>query len=117
MACTVGAAPSKPSKAWFDDNHEVWYRNAFWNHNGKQDSRRAYENAVGLLVRDGMDHEGAAKFLFLEATNDRKRFEPTKDWEWRARLHPATWLNGKRWEDEPAAAASPEPAKPRGLFL
>jgi Helix-turn-helix domain len=114
LACTADA-PSKPSKAWFDERHETWYRNAYWNHAGKQNSRKAYEKAIGLLSRDGMDHEAAAKFLLLEAANDRKRFETTKDWEWRRNLHPATWLNGQRWEDEVNHA--PEQPKPRRLML
>jgi hypothetical protein len=103
----ANAASGSPSKSWFNEKHETWYQDAYWNHTGKQDSRKAYEKIIGVLVKRGMSHDDAAKFLVLEAVNDRKRFELTEEWEWRARLHPATWLNGERWTDEPSTTAKP----------
>jgi hypothetical protein len=109
------AAPSSPSKAWFDDKHEDWYSTAYWLRTGRNDSRRAYEKRVRALVSKGAceDFETAAEFLKTQAINDRARFESTNDWDWRSRLHPATWLNGERWTDE----AKPAATKARRLYF
>ena len=46
-------------------------------------------------------------FLIEHAVSDRARFEPTEDWTWRSKLHPATWLRGRRWEDQTPVAVTP----------
>lgn len=87
-------------KAWYDEQHERWYQ-SYWRHVDKADSRKAYEKRIKALAAKGMGHENAAELLYDQAAADRARFEPTQDWDWRLKLHPATWLNGERWLDEP----------------
>lgn len=91
----------RPLKAWFDQQHDRWYDTAYWRHIGKAESRKAFEKRVCIIVdRDGIGYNAAVEFLIAMALDDRKRFEPTEDWEWRQNLHPATWLNQERWRDE-----------------
>jgi hypothetical protein len=107
--------PETHGTVWFDREHDRWYL-GYWNHTGKQNSRRAFEKRVKLLVKSGKSHDAAVDLLIELAARDRERFEPTSDWEWRARLHPATWLNGERWNDEPAKVgkrALDSPALPK----
>lgn len=112
LALVAYAAPAPQrmyGKEWFDEQHERWYKQAYWNHTGKSDSRKAYEKRIRLLVHeDRMTFEQAAEFLFYQALEYRKRFEFTQSWSWRCNLHPATWLNKKGWEDE----ANKDPPKP-----
>ena len=108
-----GNGHKSPTKAWYDGEHKCWYA-AYWNHKAPQSSRRAFEKAVVRLVYDvGLTHEQASEFLRDAVAADRARFEPTSDWEWRCKLHPATWLNGSRWTDEASPEAPPRarPAK------
>lgn len=94
----------RPLKAWFDQQHERWYTNAYWRHIGKSESRKAFEKRVCIIVdRDGLGYNVAVQFLIDAAVDDRRRFEPTEDWEWRQNMHPATWLNQERWRDEAKA--------------
>lgn len=91
--------PVAGSRQWFDQQHDRWYGKAFWNKQNRAASRKAYEKRTRLLVASGLNFEDAVEFLFNAAIMDRQRFEPTSDWEWRRKMHPATWLNGARWED------------------
>ena len=102
QAATSADADEPPSKSWFDAAHLRWYE-AFWNRKARGDSRKAYEKRVRVLVRKGTDYAGAEQFLMTAANADRAKYECTDDWKWRSKLHPATWLNGQRWEDEPSA--------------
>jgi hypothetical protein len=80
------------TKSEIDVAFAVWWEK-YWRKVGKQDARKAY----GLLL--GMYTPG---FLLQELELDYARWRPTEDWQrWRCRLHPATWLNGRRWEDQP----------------
>jgi hypothetical protein len=74
-----------PAGPTFEDWWKVW-----WNKTAKADAEKAWKQA---------QHHGA-QFLIDQCVADRKRFEGTESWEWRLRLHPATWLRGKRWEDQ-----------------
>jgi hypothetical protein len=94
--------PARPSKSWYDRQHDRFYE-AYWRHIGRQDSRRAHEKCIGVLVKSGMTLKQAADFLPNQAVLDRQRFADSPDWEWRQNLHPATWLNGQRWRDEARA--------------
>jgi hypothetical protein len=93
-------------KSWFDEQHEFWYK-AYWNHNGKAESRKAYEKRVKVLVAESeMEVEPAATFLRDQAISYRERFENTESWSWRSNYKPATWLNQALWTDE-APQSSP----------
>ena len=74
------------SEGGFDDFWKVW-----WNKNAKAEALKAFSKAAKQF--------GVA-FLISHCLEDRKRWESTESWEWRRNLHPATWLRGKRWEDE-----------------
>ena len=101
-----------PSEEWLKDKHESWYREAYWNHTGKTASQTAYAKRIRTLIHEGASQDNAARFLYDQAVADRQRFEPTEAWTWRRNLHPATWLNQKRWEDEaPPAERSKESSK------
>lgn len=90
------------SKQALDESHDRWYR-VYWKHSNKSDSRRAYEKLVRELLKFGSFRslESIEIYLSQLARSDQAKTERTPDWEWRQNLHPATWLNGKRWEDEP----------------
>jgi hypothetical protein len=89
---------------WFMANHDAWYLGAFWNHCGKIASRKAYVKCARKLMREhGMTPPEAVQFLWDQAIADKARFLGTNDWAWRQNLHPATWLNGERWEDQARA--------------
>jgi hypothetical protein len=107
-------AIGRPSAAWFTREHEAWYLHAYWRHVGKQASRKAFERAVIKLMKEQqITAQDAVVFLTEQAHTDRGRFESTDDWSWRQNLHPATWLNQCRWEDEPLTTAVAR-AKPPG---
>ena len=71
---------------------------------GKQAARKAWERldlGNGLLERimqAVLDHRQSEAW-----TKDNGQFIP----------HPATWLNGKRWEDEPMGGRKVDVQKPR----
>lgn len=106
--------PTTPGRYWFDQQHEKFYK-AYWRHVGKQESRKAYEKRIRILVKGkSLSFDDASAFLMNQASIDRQKWEPTDQWDkWRKDLHPSTWLNGCRWEDEPPQASSRDsPAKP-----
>jgi hypothetical protein len=70
----------------FTDWWKVW-----WNHTAKAKTQKLWP---------GKAKEFGAQFLIDAAIADREKWEPTAAWEWRSQMHPTTWLNGKRWEDE-----------------
>lgn len=100
-------------KAWFDREHDAWYA-GYWCKAGRQDSRKAHEKRLRALVSGGLTHEDAAAFLVRMAAEDRASFEGTADWSWRAKLHPATWLNGERWTDQAVTSKGPVIPAARG---
>lgn len=111
------AKVKKPSSAWFDERHETWYSGSYWNHTGKTDSRRAFEKrAAAISAERAITYEESVVFLCEMAKVDRGRFEHSDAWKWRKNLHPATWLNGSRWEDE-AEAINGQAARPPRLIL
>jgi hypothetical protein len=113
-----GAANPRPPKSWYDQQHEKWYSECYWTHVGKDDSRRAFEKRVNaLVISKGMTTEAAVEFLREQAVLDRWRSEANVDvWSWRKKLHPATWLNGARWEDEVAGGEKAPSQIPRLVF-
>jgi len=78
----------------FDDWWKLW-----WNKTAKIEATRAFKIA---------EKQYGAQFLIEAEIADRKKFEGHKSWEWRSKIHPATWLRGRRWEDElhPEVAAT-----------
>jgi hypothetical protein len=91
--------PHVPPAPTFEDWWKVW-----WNKTAKADAAKAWKQA---------QHHGA-QFLIDQCVADRKRFEGTRDWEWRVNLHPATWLRGRRWEDEVPAPITVVARAPNG---
>ena len=85
----------EPTGPTFDEFWAVW-----WNKTAKEEARKAF----AVTAR-----EFTPTFLVESALADRKRWESREEWNWRSRLHPATWLRGKRWKDElpPANASTP----------
>ena len=102
---TLAVEKTVPSKDWIQEQHAVWYDRAFWNHKNRAASLKAFDKQIRTLVKT-MSCQEAAEFLYNKAVDDRARFEPTSDWEWRRNLHPATWLNGARWEDQPVSGGT-----------
>lgn len=95
-----GGSKPESNTAWFDRQHESWYRE-YWNHTGPKDSRRAYEKAAkGIAKTERVNLTEAVELLDRRRAEYRERFEDQESWSWRSKLHPATWLNGRRWEDE-----------------
>ena len=88
----------KGDGAWFDDT--------FWPAYPRKVAKEAARKAAARLEREGVDL--AEVMAGLEAarasdqwTRDGGRYVP----------HPATWLNGRRWEDEAIAADDGEGSK------
>ena len=77
------AVPADPT---FEDWWKVW-----WNPTAKAKAKKLWPAKA---------RQYGAQFLIDAAIADRQRFEPTPLWEWRSQLHPTTWLNGNRWEDQ-----------------
>lgn len=98
----------KPSKAAQPDRFsEFW--DAYPKRVGKGGAEKAFAKAVRVTEADVII-SGARRFAERRAGQD-PQFTP----------HPATWLNGKRWEDDPAADTPPkqddrheQSPKPRG---
>lgn len=78
--------PAVPAEPTFEDFWAVW-----WNKTAKAKTQKRWPSAASRF---------GAQFLIDAAIADRRRFEGTASWEWRSQMHPTTWLNGKRWEDE-----------------
>lgn len=117
--CAADAAPQLAAiaegKSWYDREHERWYK-GFWNHTAKKASRVAFEKRVRLLVTTGKTPSEAVVFLCEQVSSDRGRFEPTEAWAWRQNMHPATWLNGARWEDEARGQAKGRDSPTRTMY-
>ena len=103
------AAPGKIElgKIWYDRAHDLWY-SGYWCHVGRNASRKAFEKRVKILSKSITD---PVRYLCDERDADRARFEPTREWDWRSSLHPATWLNGERWNDQPSSQTGAKPAQ------
>jgi hypothetical protein len=85
-----------PAGPTFEDWWKVW-----WNKTAKAEAQKAWPQ---IAKRYGVE------FLIQQCIADRKRFEGTPSWEWRANLHPGTWLRGRRWEDQLPPEVAPRPA-------
>jgi hypothetical protein len=103
----LAIVPKKRGATWFDEQHENWYRNAYWRHTNFKASRLAYEKVIRKMTKSDEGFDECAALLFQAAVDDKTRFQGTPDWEWRQNLHPATWLNGERWLDEAKARGQP----------
>lgn len=75
-----------PTGPTFEDWWKVW-----WNHDAKKDALKAWPAAV---------KKKGAQFLVDQAIGYRQRFEDTDKWEFKAKMLPATWLRGERWNDQ-----------------
>lgn len=93
-AATASEGEKPPSKASAPkaapDAWDAWWE-AWWNKTAKAAGRKAWQKAAA---------KHGAEFLLAQVVADRARFESTSTWDWRRNLHPATWLNGERWEDQ-----------------
>jgi hypothetical protein len=98
---------------WLDSQHDTRFWECYWRRVNKASSRVAFRKRVRSLVREGMTPDEAVDFLCQQARQDRERFEPTADWDWRSRLHPSTWLNGQRWNDEALGSGKRQSTPPR----
>lgn len=112
----VKSEPPKVSGQWIADQHDKWYYGAYWNRKDRETSRKAYAKRIKALISEkGLTPEDAAAFIWNAAIADKERFQHTEDWTWRQNLHPATWLNGARWEDQPRARDSPSGRRERSF--
>jgi hypothetical protein len=85
------------TKTEIDAAFAEWWEK-YWRKVGKQDARKAYGYLMTIHT---------PQFLLEKLEQDYARWRPTEDWQrWRCLLHPATWLNGRRWEDEVPAKAN-----------
>lgn len=96
--------PQKPSeqsdaKAKVDAAFNAWWDHV-WLKVGKQAARRAFPAALKYVcLSRGVKGDQATQFLIQQADDERDRHLVPGN-ELRARLHPVTWLTGRRWEDE-----------------
>jgi hypothetical protein len=113
LSDSIESQEGYPSSSWIRTHHDIWYREVYWCHQNKPRSLTAYDKRISTLMRNGhQTKESAHQFLIEKALEDLTKFRGTSDWDWRRKLHPATWLNGERWNDEPSQAA---PASSRSM--
>lgn len=87
------------AKAKVDAAFDAWW-NHVWLRVGKQAARRAFPAALKYICSArGVKGDEATQFLIEQAEAERNRHLVPGN-ELRARLHPANWLIGRRWEDE-----------------
>lgn len=96
----TGAKPSNAdAKARVDALFEAWWSHV-WLKVGKRAARRAFPAALKrVCAARKVKGDDAAAFLITEADAEKERALIPGN-EMRARMHPSTWLNGHRWEDE-----------------
>lgn len=84
---------------------------AFWSNYprkvGKKDARKAWPAACRALAPDRLAKAAAYWSGLWAQAGTEPRFVP----------HPATWLRGERWNDEPPQAPRPRNAPPPGPVL
>jgi hypothetical protein len=90
---TTNPSPPRAVLGGFGEWWAVW-----WNKTAKAEAQRAWPAVERIHGKD---------YLVAQCIADRQRFEGTTAWDWRSRLHPATWLRGRRWEDELPPAIKP----------
>jgi hypothetical protein len=92
----VSAALGSDTDVWFADFWRTYPRKT-----GKRDARLAWAKAVRRSGDPAVVLAGARRYA-ADANLPEPQFVP----------HPATWLNGDRWEDGPLPArARPQPAR------
>lgn len=96
-----GSAVALPARASLPDAFEAWWRR-YPRKVGKDDARKAYAAA---RKRGATDAE-LATALQRQRWPEEQRFIP----------HASKWLNGGRWQDDPDAAAPPEPESDRAWW-
>ena len=90
------------TESWWEEVFGIWWKEACWNRVEKKDARKAFEKCIrqyskvrNIYLAVSFDDLMRASLEYL------KRFEGTEEWErWRKFLHPTTFLNGARWDDE-----------------
>jgi hypothetical protein len=98
-----GGEPAKPADTKASQKAKIdALFTEFWSHvwlkKAKDDARKAFPKAlIAICKRDGCTGEVATGTLSNYA--EREKDNALVD-ESRAKLHPATWLNGSRWDDE-----------------
>lgn len=84
---------------------------AFWENYprkvGKKDARKAWPGACRRLAPDRLAKAAAYWAGLWAQAGTEARFIP----------HPATWLRGERWNDDPPTAPRPRTAPPPGPVL
>lgn len=78
--------------------------NAFWSAYPKKKGKQAAEKAFKKIAPDETLLE-----TMLNALEEQKRSAEWQKDNGQFIPHPATWLNGKRWEDEATVISKPEP--------
>lgn len=77
---------------------ESWWE-CVWAKTGKLCAAKAFPKALEYVQRTQQcSAEKALDFLRDKALRERENCT-VPGHEWRERLHPSTWLNGRRWED------------------
>jgi len=80
------SSPTASVLGGFDRFWQIW-----WNKTGKKDAKEAWRVATKTFSEE---------FLVTKCAEYLKRFELDESWSWRVRMHPATWIRGRNWEDE-----------------
>lgn len=91
--------PSSPTFAFAREADDAWPSDAFdrfWKAYPHKVARKAAQRAFAAAKRTGVTFE---RLMFAL---DRYKLEKPPDRAW---CNPATWLNGGRWDDEPAATS------------
>jgi hypothetical protein len=76
-------------KHLYDEDFEKWYAQ-YPRHVGKMDAFKAWKKALGSGV--------SVETLQMTLAQHKRLRQWVKD-DWQFVPHPATWLNGRRWED------------------
>lgn len=94
------AAVSARKTRLLDESHDEFYR-GYWRHVAKKQSRKAWPGAIVKVTKaKKIQAADASRFLIDQMLSQRREMESRSDLDWLEKMHPASWLNGERWEDE-----------------
>ncbi len=86
----------------YDEYFETWWRDFCWRKDAKEKARAAFKKCINGITKKFKCHPVDAFEKLAEWTEEYlTRFQETPGWKvWRGAMLPATFLNGKRWQDQ-----------------
>jgi hypothetical protein len=87
-------------KRFLDESFDAFYR-GYWRKVGRKRAREAWPKAiVAVMQAQKCSAQAAAEFLIGRMQAQTREIEARSDLEWLLNMHPTSWLNGARWDDD-----------------